>query len=399
MTKPTWLLDPSIVMLNHGSFGACPRPVLEYQDRLREQMEARPVPFLVTDMFQLLDESRRTLAATVGSKPENLVFVNNATAAVNAVLRSLRFGPGDELIVTDHGYNACNNVVRYVAEREGAKVVVVKVPVPIDSPEQIVDAILADVTDRTRLVLVDHITSPTAIIFPVQELVRRLSARGVDVMVDGAHAPGMVPLNLDQLGAAYYTGNCHKWLCAPKGAAFLHVRPDRQEGIQPPIISHGYNYRRPGYSSFQDGFDWQGTDDPSAWICIGEAIRFVSGLVPGGLEGLMRRNRETVLTARRMLCQRFGLRPVCSEALLGSMATFILLDVPAVAGRVDPDASVPLPRLNGVLRERYSIEVPSFYWPAPPQAMFRISAQIYNDAGQYERLAEALEELLQGAGR
>ncbi|MBP7934449.1 MAG: aminotransferase class V-fold PLP-dependent enzyme [Phycisphaerae bacterium] len=394
MTKPTWLLDPSIVMLNHGAFGACPRPVLELQARLRKRMEERPVPFLVRDMFPLLDESRRCLASLVGGRPENLVFVHNATAAVNAVVRSLRFRPGDQLLVTDHGYNACSNVVRYVARRQDAEAVVAKVPVPIQSPQEVLDAVLGCVTDRTRLAVLDHVTSPTAAVFPIQELVRRLAERGVDVLVDGAHAPGMLPLDLDQLGAAYYTGNCHKWLCAPKGSAFLYVRPDRQEGIQPPIISHGYNQPRLGYTSFQDAFDWQGTDDPTAWLCVGQAIRFVSTLVPSGLDGLMRHNRETVLAARRMLCHRLGTQPACSEEMIGSIAAVRLPDVPAATEPADPAAPVPLPRLGRILADRFSIEVPVFYWPAPRQAMLRVAAQVYNNAGQYDRLADALTELL-----
>ena len=381
-------------MLNHGSFGACPRPILAYQDRLREQMERRPVPFLVREMQPLLDESRRELAALIGAAPANLAFVSNATAGVNAVVRSLKFKPGDEILVTDHGYNACSNVARYIAQREQAKVVVVKIPVPVSSSAQVLNAIVESVTPKTRLAILDHITSPTAIVFPIRELVQQLQSRGVDVLVDGAHAPGMLPLELDKLGAAYYTGNCHKWLCAPKGAGFLYVRPDRQEGLQPPVISHGYNQPRAGSTAFLDAFDWQGTDDPTAWLCVGESIRFVSGLMPGGLPALMRRNSEMVLAARRMLIERLQLRPVCPENMLGSMAAFQLPEVPAATAVADPGSPVPLPRLNRDLAEQFNIEVPVHYWPAPPQTVLRISAQAYNTPEQYQRLADALAKLL-----
>lgn len=394
MPTDPWCLDPAITMLNHGSFGACPRPVLDAQDRLRMQMERRPVPFLVRELPQLIDESRKTLAAFVGGQPENLVFVTSVTAAVNAVLRSLKFAPGDQLLVTDHGYNACSNVANYVARREGAEVVVASIPVPVTSAEQVVEAILARVTPRTRLAMLDHITSPTAVILPIEQLVKRLADRGIDTLVDGAHAPGMVPLELDRLNAAYYTGNCHKWLCAPKGSAFLYVRPDRQADIQPPVISHGYNQPRRGYSPFQDAFDWQGTIDPTPWLCIGEAIRFVSGLVPGGINALMRQNREKVLAARKMLGTQLGLQPVCSEAMLGSMAAFLVPDVPAATAPVDPTAPVPAPRLGRDLPDRFALELPVFYWPALPQTILRISAQVYNQPEEYDRLATALTQLL-----
>jgi isopenicillin-N epimerase len=387
-----WSLDPAVARLNHGSFGACPLSVLGRQAELRQQMEAEPGRFLLCRLPSLLDESRRSLAGLIGAEPENLVFVANATAGVNAVVRSLRFRPGDELLLTNHGYNACSNVVRYVAQREGATLAVAEVPIPVASPGQIVQAVLARVTGRTRLAVLDHVTSPTALIFPVEELVAQLGRRGVDTLVDGAHAPGMVPLDVKRLGAAYYTGNAHKWLCAPKGAGFLYARPDRQEGLQPPVISHGYNQSRPGCTRFQDAFDWQGTDDPTAWLCVGEAIRFLDGLAPGGLDGLMRRNHELAVAARRLLCERLPLRPICPEDMLGSMAAIML---PGNAEEVlAADAAAPVPRLGSRLLEQFGIEVPVYYWPVPPWAILRVSAQAYNSLGQYVRLAEALESLL-----
>jgi isopenicillin-N epimerase len=329
---------------------------------------------LVRQLQPLLDESRRALAETIGAEPENLVFVSNATAAVNAVARSLRFRPGDELLLTNHGYNACNNVIRYVADREGAVVVVAEVPIPIESPEQVVQAVLARVTERTRLAVLDHVTSPTAVVFPVEELVGELGRRGVDALVDGAHAPGMVPLNVKRLGAAYYVGNAHKWLCAPKGAGFLYVRPDRQEGLQPPVISHGYNQPRSGYTRFQDAFDWQGTDDPTAWLCVGEAIRFLIGIHPKGLKGLIARNHDLTVVARRMLCERLPLRAVCPEGMLGSMAAMTLPTRAEEDLATAPVGPVPVavPQVGNELFERFGIEVPVYYWPNPPQTILRI---------------------------
>ncbi len=386
-----WLLDPAITYLNHGSFGACPRVVLELQQSLRLEMEREPVTFLVRRLPPLLDASRETLAGLIGADPADLVFVQNATGGVNSVLRSLSFRPGDEILVTDQDYNACRNVVRYVAERGGAVVVEVKVPLPVESPQQVVDAVLQRVTARTRLALLDHVTSPTAVVFPIEQLVRGLDRRGVDTLVDGAHAPAMVPLDLSRLGAAYYTGNCHKWLCAPKGAGFLHVRRDRQQGIQPPVISHGWNRPRPGYSPLQDAFDWPGTLDPTPWLCVGEAIRFVSTLLDGGLAALMQRNHELAVLGRRILCRQSGVVAIAAENMLGSMAAVRLPDDDLASPQPETQSpAVAGDRLHDALLGQYGIEVPVFYWPSPPQRLLRISAQAYNHPAQYERLAEAL---------
>ncbi|MEN6451842.1 MAG: aminotransferase class V-fold PLP-dependent enzyme [Thermoguttaceae bacterium] len=392
-----WLLDHAVTFLNHGSFGACPLDVLDRQQEIRREMEREPVDFLARRMTPLLDESRETLAELIDADPADVVFVHNATAGVNAVLRSLKFRPGDEILVTAHDYNACRNVARYVAAQTGAVIVEVPLPLPIDSPEQVVDAVLSRTTPRTRLAILDHITSPTALVFPIGKLVAELNGRGIDTLVDGAHAPGMAPLSMRRIGAAYYTGNCHKWLCAPKGAGFLYVRRDRQADIQPPIISHGWNRSRAGHSPFQDAFDWPGTLDPSAWLCVGEAIRFLGRLMPGGLPALMERNHALAMLGRQTLCRRLGVTPVGQEAMLGSMAAVILPDhLSARFLRGQSSNTLDNAALHDELHDRYKIEAPTYCWPVAPQLMLRISAQAYNHAAQYERLADALEELQKG---
>lgn len=396
LSPDAWLLNPAVVMLNHGSFGACPRRILERQTELQREMESQPVDFLVRQMQPLLDESRRRLAALIGSPAEDLVFVMNATAGVNAVLRSLRFQAGDELLVTAHAYNACANVVRHMVERDGVKMVTVEVPIPVESPRAVVDAVLDRITPRTRLAMVDHVTSATAIVYPVAEIIAELHRRGIDTLVDGAHAPGMVPVDVTKLGAAYYAGNCHKWLCAPKGAGFLYVRSDRQDGIQPPVISHGYNQVRDGYTPFQTAFDWQGTNDPTPWLCVGEAIEFLRTLHPEGITGLMHRNRTLALAARQLLCERCAMEPVCGEDMLGSMAALILPSATAVPAPGWPHSS-PMPANHWLgirLRERFGVEVPVYGWSGALRPLLRISAAAYNGLDDYQRLAEAIDILL-----
>jgi isopenicillin-N epimerase len=386
-----WPLDPEVTFLNHGSFGSCPLPVQEFQRELRERMERQPVKFFVRDLEELLDWSRIRLAKFLGAKAENLVFVPNATSGVNAVLRSLDFEPGDELLVTDHEYNACRNALDYVAQRTGAKVVVAKIPFPLASAEEIVDAVMGAVTWRTRLALLDHVTSQTGLVLPIEFLVRELNARNVDTLVDGAHAPGMVELNLRALNAAYYTGNCHKWVCAPKGAAFLHVREDRQRDIRPLVISHGANSQRTDRSRFQIEFGWMGTSDPTAALCVPKAIEFVRSLRPGGWDEVMNHNRDLALAARRVLCGALDIPTPCPDELIGALASVPIPDAKSAKPSKNP---LYLDRLQDRLLDEFSIEVPVIPWPAPPKRLLRISAQLYNSLSQYEKLAGALKGLL-----
>jgi isopenicillin-N epimerase len=386
-----WLLDAKILFLNHGAFGACPRRVLEFQSEWRARMERQPLQFLVREAEKELDAAREMLAEFVGTEPDDLVFVANATSGVNSVLRSLEFRRGDELLVTDQEYNACRNSLDFVAQRSGARVVVAHIPFPFHTADDIIAPILERVTRRTRLALVDHVTSQTGIVLPIAKIVKALNARGVDTLVDGAHAPGMVPLNLRQIGAAYYTGNCHKWLCAPKGAAFLRVRRERQKGIRPLTISHGANSRRRDRSRFLLEFGWQGTLDPAAFLSVTEAIRFLGSLRPGGWPEVMERNRALALAARKILCESLKIAEPCPAEFIGSLAALPLPD--ARKGQL-PRLPFNESPLQDALRLKHKIEVPIISWPAPPRRLLRISAQLYNSLPQYQRLAAALREEL-----
>ncbi len=386
-----WSLGPAVTFLNHGSFGSCPLRVLEFQRDVRERMERQPVKFFVRDLEELLDWARVRLAKFLGGKAENLVFVPNATSGVNAVLRSLTFEPGDELLVTDHEYNACRNALDYVAQRTGAKVVVAKIPFPLASAEEIIEAVMGAVTWRTRLALLDHVTSQTGLVMPIEFLVRELNAHNVDTLVDGAHAPGMVPLDLHALNAAYYTGNCHKWICAPKGAGFLHVRADRQERVRPLVISHGANSQRTDRSRFLIEFGWMGTSDPSAALSVPKAIEVVRSMRPGGWKEVMTDNRDLALAARRVLCDALQIPLPCPDELIGSLAAVPIPDAPSAKPSKNP---LYLDSLQDELLAKFKIEVPVIPWPAPPRRLLRVSAQLYNSLPQYEALADALKKVL-----
>ncbi len=376
--RDAWQLDDTIHFLNHGSFGATPRAVLEQQRRLRDQLEAEPVRFMVRELEPLLDAARGRLAQFLGARPTDLAFVTNATTGVNAVVRSLDFAAGDELLTTNHAYNACTNVLRYVAERTGARVVIAPVPFPVAREEQLFEAVVAAVTPKTRLVLIDQLTSPTALVFPVDRLVRELESRGIPVLVDAAHAPGQLPLALDTTGASFTTGNLHKWVCAPKGAAFLHVRKDWQHRVRPPVISHGANSRRTDRSRFQLEFDWVGTQDPTAYLCVPAALDFMASLLPGGRPELMVRNHADAMRGRELLLEAFPQPLPCPPSLLGAMASVVLPRAPE--------------DLGDRLFHEFKIEVPVI--PFGPLTLVRISAQRHVRPGDVPALVDALRKLV-----
>ena len=333
-----------------------------------------------------LDRARRRVATFVGCDPESLGFVNNATGGVNAVLRSLEatLRPGDEIVLTNHGYNACRNAALVTAARTGARVVTASFPFPTEGSWQVLDGVMAAVTSRTRLVLIDSVTSPTALVLPISGLVAALEP-DVEVLLDAAHAPGMIDFDLESLGASYVTANCHKWMCAPKGSAFLYVREDRRQRIYPAVISHGYNGAWPAEGGhLHTQFDWTGTDDPSAWLAVPDALDAVASLHSQGWEGIRRSNRELCLTGRDTLLKSLGVAPPAPDDMIGSIASIPLPDSAQPAGNIfDP--------LMAALRSKWNIEAMVFTWPSAPQRLLRISAQQYNRIEEFHRLAEAVQ--------
>ncbi|MCX6277776.1 MAG: aminotransferase class V-fold PLP-dependent enzyme [Bacteroidetes bacterium] len=379
-----WTIDPQVVYLNHGSFGACPRVILEKQQRYRQMLEKEPIQFLMKNIEGLLDNSREKVASFINANPEDIVFVQNATTGVNTVFRSLKFMQGDEIIYTNHIYGACKKTLEYISRQTGAKLVEAVYPFPIGSSEQIVQAVLEKVTPRTRIALIDHITSATALIHPVETIVKELDKRGIDTMIDGAHALGSIPLSLNEIGAAYYTANCHKWLCSPKGAAILHVRKDRQKEIVPVVISHA------GYDAepFTERFFWPGTWEPSAVLCVADAIDYMGSLLPGGWNAIMKRNRDLCLEARNLICGALEIDRPCPDSMVASMASF---PVSVSRDEISHDYK-SFDLLQERLFNEYGIEIPVWNWQEPGSRLTRISVQLYNCMEQYQYLTKALKD-------
>jgi isopenicillin-N epimerase len=383
-----FLLDPEVLFLNHGSFGACPRPVFEDYQRWQLKLERQPVEFLDSrrGLKANLLVAREALARELNTAPDNVAQVSNATTGLNVVIQSLPLKPGDEILTTNHEYNALEKTWTYMARKTGAKVVVVTVPLPLTSGQQFHDAVAAGFTDRTRVLFLSHITSPTALLFPIESLVKEARSRGVLSVIDGAHTPGHIPLDLDALGADFYSGNCHKWLMSPKGSAFVYCRPEWQTMIDPLVISHGWtaDNKEPGVRGpfgnvpFVDEVEMQGTRDPSAWLAVPAALEF-------------RRTHDWWAVSAD--CTRLAQE---TAARLQDLTGLPALSSPQfcapqmVAMQIPP--CEPLAIHDELLR-KYGIEIPVFEWQG--HYIVRLSCQGYNTRAQMDVLIGALTELLQ----
>lgn len=391
--KSHWVLDPEVAYINHGSFGACPKVVLDELQRLQLELEDEPGTFLSRRANDRLAAARAVLGSFVGANPDDLAFVSNVTEALNAVLRSMPLAEGDELIVSNHEYNASRNVLDFVAERAGCRVVVVEIPFPITGPDVVLECMREAITPRTRLALVDHVTSATGFMMPLAELIQMFHAANVEVLVDGAHAPGMIPVDIEALAPDYYAANCHKWLCSPKGAGFLYVRRDLQHQVRPAVISHGANSGLEGNARFRTEFDWMGTRDITPWLCVPNALEFMGTILPGGWDEVRSRNHALVIAARHLLADALDITPPCPDEMLGSIAALHLPEIK----NLDASAATSMLWLDPVqeaLFHEHKIEVPVLVCPQSGRRMFRISAQLYNDLGDYERLAHALGRMI-----
>ena len=386
LNRDRWDLDPTTVFLNHGSYGAAPRQVLDHQRDLQRRMESNPVRFMVEEYPGLIAAAVDRCAAFVGAGPDGFAFVANATTGVNTVLRSAALSPGDEILVTDHEYEACILAAEHVARRRGCSVRIAALRTPTTGPDEVVEAVVNAITPATRLAVIDHVTSATALVLPIVEIVSALAERGVDTIVDGAHAPGMVDLDVPAIGAAAYTGNWHKWVCAPKGAGFLWASPEWRERVRPLVISHGAGQR--GVDPFRATFDWTGTADPSAYLSVPEAIDAVGGMMEGGWPAVRERNRAVALEMRRRMVDALGLTPTGPEAMIGSMAAFLAPQQWVAGGSGDPARDL----IVRLLAE--GITIGASPWRGSSGVSLRVSAHLHTEADD----VDALIGLLRGWG-
>ena len=376
-----FLLRAGVTYLTHGTFGACPAPVFETYQRWQRELEEQPVEFLGRRIDALLRAAREPLARYLDAQPEDLVFVPNATHGVNIVARSLALGPGDEVVVNDLEYGAVERTWRYICGQRGATYRSAPVTLPVTSHQALADEIWSAVTSRTRVLVISHITSATALILPVAEICQRARAAGILTLVDGAHAPGQIPLALDDLGADFYAGNCHKWLCAPKGAGFLYARKERQPLLGPLVVSWGYEHRWPSGSPFQDLFSWIGTDDPSAYLSVPAAIAFQQ---EHDWPTVRTRAHELLRATRSRVAALTGL-PALAPDSRDWWVQMCALPIALPAGQTAE-------AFQARLRDDFQIEVP--ITEAGDWHCVRVSIQAYNSPADVERLVGALTEMV-----
>ncbi len=380
LSRGEFLLDPAVTFLNHGSFGATPRPVFQtYQDWQR-RLEAQPVLFLGRELGGLLADARATLGAFVGAAPQDLVFIPNATFGLNLVARSLKLGPGDEVLASDHEYGACNHVWRFLSQKRGFQYVVRPVPLPLPAPDDLVDHLWAGVGPQTRVIFLSHISSSTAQRFPVAAVCARAREAGILSIIDGAHALGQVPLDLNRLGADFYFANGHKWLCSPKGSAFLYARRQRQPLLEPLVVSWGWGPERT-YSFGSDFLDYHqilGTDDCAAYLSVPAAISFQQAHNWPTVRDWCHR---LLTQALQQLAEVTGLpAPYRDPGDYGQMA---ISPLPALR---DPGA------FQAALYDDYRIEIPVTWWR--DRAFLRLSIQAYNRPADVATLIGALTALM-----
>lgn len=376
--------------MDHGSSGACPTKLLEHQNALRWDLDRGSPEFFLSHWSPRHRASKEALAKFVKADYDELLLTPGSTLGLNIITQSQKFQPGDELLTTNHAYSSVVMLLQHVAARDGAKVVIAKVPFPVASPDEILQSILASVTERTKFAIIDHIVSRTGLVFPIKRIVAELAKRGIDTLVDGAHGPGQVSVDLHDIGAAYYTTSCHKWMCAPRGVGFMYVRKDRITRLKPLVIARSGHWRAfedGAYSWLEKTFEWNGCHDPSGVHSMPKIIEFLETALPGGHEAMVKRNHELAVEARKRVLAILGIDMPCPDDMIANMVTFPLPD------SVLPDIPGILP-ICKTLWEKHRAEIQCYHWPAYPKRVFRFSVQLHNSMDQFIWLAHKIKETL-----
>ena len=386
--RTQWPIDPNLTFLNHGSYGSVPKAAMRAQAMLRDRLEKDSPRFYKSDLEMLIDGFRSKIAGFINCHAHDVAPICNATFALCTILANIDWKQGDEVIVTDHEYGSIGNELERFVARYGIKVVKAVIPYPIQDPSEVTEQYLAAVTPKTRLAIIAHITSTSSMIYPITPIITELHAKGIDVLLDGAHTPGQVPFDWSALKPAYFVGSGHKWLCGPKGTGFMVVRADKQPGFRPLALSSRANKIRPDRALFLRDFDYQGTDDYTDLLTIPHSMDAVSAMLPGGWPAVMRANHELAIKGRNILANALSVEPMTPDSMVGSMATLLIPEPPAKLlsrpTRYD-DA------LQDVLFEKYQIVVPIWRLASTDQRLVRISAHLYNTTDDYEYLASALK--------
>lgn len=382
-----WPLRRDVVHMDHGSSGACTIAVLEHQNVLRWELERGSPEFFLSHWSPRHAAAKKALAEFVNADYNELLLTPGSTIGLNIITQSQQFQPGDELLTTNHAYSSVIMLLKHVANRDGAKVVIAQVPFPVASPDEIFKSILACVTEQTKFAIIDHITSRTGLVFPIKRIVKELADRGIDTLVDGAHGPGQVQVDLHNLGAAYYTTSCHKWMCAPRGVGFMYARQDRISRLKPLIIARSGHWRDDNggaYTWLEHSFEWNGCHDPSGMHSMPKIIEFLETALPGGHAAMVRRNHDLAVEARKRVLEILGIEIPCPDDMVANMVVFPLPD------SVLPAASGILP-LCKTLWEKDRAEIQCYHWPLYPKRIFRFSVQLHNSLEQFIWLAGKLK--------
>jgi isopenicillin-N epimerase len=387
-----WPLRPDIVHLDHGSCGGCPHKVRNAQRKISDDIEYSPPSWFGKNYASGLRNSKEALAGFLNANVAGLAIMPGTTQGLNAAVFSQHFNAGDELLITNHAYSSALLILRHIAEQVNARVVIANVPFPVKSEDEVVESILSHVTPKAKFAIIDHIPSRTGVIFPIKRIVAELDSRDVVTLVDGAHGPGQIEVDLRDINAPYYVASLHKWMCAPRGLGLLYVREDKIASTKPVIVARTCYYRDSHagvHTQFEHDFDWIGTFDPSTYLSLPAIVDFLSTVLPGGHRGLVQRNHHVALEARKIIHRELGIPPASPDEMLGSMVTFPL---PDTIGPESPQGTLPLQKK---LMEHSGIEAQVYNWPQYPKRVMRLSIQAHNSIEQIEYLARHLKAALE----